>query len=341
MEIQYANVRLPVQPGLAAGCCVPFSDIPRLGSVERGVAASVSATAVTLDNGTTLPYDHLVLAPGTGYACGVFKSSPDLSVASRAAGVAAAAKAVDAASSTVIIGGGPVGVEVAAELAADGKGGALTLVTRGAALLPGKPAHLSAAVETWLVAKGVTVVKGVAASVETIKPARRSGPAHRVSLGAGRPALDADVVYTCYAGAPNTGFLRGGPGDACLDGAGFIRVDAALAVVAAPASWYALGDACDAPGVKLGYLARGQAGVVVANVKAAARGAPASNPSTWAPNGGRPEMMLVTLGRAAGAGHLGAWVRFPSLAVWALKSRDLFVGKTRAWIGAPPAPAAA
>ena len=44
-------------------------------------------------------------------------------------------------------------------------------------------------------------------------------------------------------------------------------------------------------------------------------------------------MLLVTLGRGSGTGHLGRWVRFPGVVVAAIKGRDLFVGKTRAGLG--------
>jgi len=78
---------------------------------------------------------------------------------------------------------------------------------------------------------------------------------------------------------------------------------------------------------------------VASNIKAAigaakgGRGAPApAPPARWSANNGL-EVMLVTLGRGSGAGHLGRWVRLPGLAVAAIKGRDLFVGKTRAGLG--------
>ena len=102
--------------------------------------------------------------------------------------------------------------------------------------------------------------------------------------------------------------------------------------------WFALGDASSAPGVKLGYLARAQASTVASNIKAAVKAAKeqqstaASSLSKWSANNGL-EMMLVTLGKGSGTGHLGRWVRFPGIAVAAIKGRDLFVGKTRAGLG--------
>lgn len=353
MEIQYANVRLPVSPAMASRNCVPFSTIPRLGTVVRGRAVAVDGAAVTLADGRALPYDYLVLAPGVGYADPLFKGGLTDDTTSRAATAADAAAALAAASSVVIVGGGPVGVEVAGELATDARHASVTLVTSADRLLYPKPPALGAAAAAWLTARGVTIVTGATVEVEEggesgatkkKKGARQHKPKqHTVTLSTGQ-TLSADIVYRCHAAAPHTGWLPAG----VLNEGGFIRVDEHLAVlgpVPAPGRWFALGDACDAPGVKLGYLTRQQADVVAANIKAAAAAAAGADkkavstplPAAWAANGGRPELMLVTLGRGAGTGHVGPWITLPSLAVWAIKARDLFVGKTRAGVGAPAA----
>ena len=142
----------------------------------------------------------------------------------------------------------------------------------------------------------------------------------------------------CFNGAPNTAFISSSSDNpSLLDAAGFIRVDEHLRVVGKEdQGWFALGDASSAPGVKLGYLARAQASTVASNIKAVMKAAKekstAPNLSKWSANNGL-EMMLVTLGKGSGTGHLGKWVRFPGVAVAAIKGRDLFVGKTRAGLG--------
>ena len=353
MEIQYANVRLPVAPSMAARCCVPFASIPRLGTFVRGTATSVDGAAVTLVDGRILPYDYLVLAPGVGYADPLFKGSPTDDAAARAAAATSAAATLSTASSVFIVGGGPVGVEVAGELATDAPKVKVTLVTSADRLLAPKQASLGATAASWLTASGVRIitnatVEETAAEAAGGRPKRGSRAAATttttttVKLSTGE-TLAADIVYHCHASPPHTAWLPAG----VLDGSGFIKVDPHLRVqgsVPAPGRWFALGDACDAPGVKLGYLTRQQADVVAANVVAAVAAADGGEaaaasplPATWAANGGGPEVMLVTLGRGAGTGHIGAWVRLPSLAVWLIKARDLFVGKTRAGVGAPAA----
>ena len=354
MEIQYANVRLPVFPAMAARCCVPFSSIPRLGTFVRGTATAADGAAVTLAGGRTLPYDYLVLAPGVAYADPLFKGAPTNDAAARAAAATSAASALATATSVVIVGGGPVGVEVAGELATDAPHVKVTLVTSADRLLAPKQPSLGASAASWLTARGVRIITNVTveeAAVEKAggRPKRGARAAATattttttVKLSTGE-TLAADIVYHCHASPPHTAWLPAG----VLDGGGFIRVDPHLRVqgsLPAPGRWFALGDACNAPGIKLGYLTRQQADVVAANVVAAASAAddgmaapPAPLPATWAANGGGPEVMLVTLGRGAGTGHVGPWIRLPSLAVWLIKARDLFVGKTRAGVGAPAA----
>ena len=72
------------------------------------------------------------------------------------------ARLLEKASSVVVVGGGPVGVELAAEIA-DGKSEVekkITLITSAEHLLHPKPAWVGAPAEAWLKSKGVRVVKG-------------------------------------------------------------------------------------------------------------------------------------------------------------------------------------
>ena len=336
-------MRAPVKPSVATAASVPFTDIPRLGMVVNAAVASVSANAVLTAEGGSIPYDYLVLAPGCSYGDPSFVAPPsgEGTVAEREAGAKKRAAALAAAPAVVVVGGGPVGVEAAAEVVVAFPDKPVTLVTAGETLLAGKPASLGNAAAAFLKAKGVTIITGQKVVAKgggslTCEPSGQALPAGALPLW-------------CVPGAPNTAFLAAAAGGEratppALDPAGFVRVDSHLRV-AGRATWFALGDAAAIPGVKLGYLTRGQAGVVVANIRAleAAGGCLAARPDTplaraWTPNGGL-EMMFVTLGPAAGTAHVGRWITLPSMVVAGIKSGDLFVGKTRRGLGAPPAPA--
>lgn len=352
MEIQYANVRTPVKASVVDAVSVPFSTIPKLGTVVRDTAAGLSpdGRAVLTAGGVALPFDYLVLAPGCGYGDPAFVApAEEATLAARQAGAAARAKALASAPAVVVVGGGPVGVEAAAEVAVAFPDKPLTLVTAADTLLAGKPASMHGAAAAFLKGKGATVITGQRVVTR---------PGGRLACEPSGEALpEGALALWCVPGAPNTAFLAGAAGASSssgsssadgtpspLDEAGFIRVDANLRVPGR-ATWFALGDAAAIPGVKLGYLTRGQAGVVVANIRAleAGGGPLAARPDTplpkaWTPNGGL-EMMFITLGPAAGAAHVGPWIRLPSAVVAAIKGRDLFVGKARSGVGAPPAPA--
>ena len=343
LEIQYANVRAPVKASIAAAASVPFSDIPNLGKVVKDSVSSITEGSVLLASGASLPYDYLVLAPGCAYGVPTFvaPASGEGTVAEREAAAKVRAAAVAAAPAVVVVGGGPVGVEAAAEVAVAFPDKPVTLITAAKTLLAGKPVSLRNAAESFLKGKGVTIL--------TDQKVVASGKGGLVCEPSGQTLPAGALPLWCVPGAPNTAFLAEAgagsesPSTSILDPAGFIRVDSHLRV-SGTSTWFALGDAAAIPGVKLGYLTRGQAGVVVANLRAleSAGGHFAARPDTplpkaWTTNGGL-EMMLVTLGPHAGTAHVGNWVTLPSFAVAAMKSRDLFVGKTRRGVGAPPAP---
>lgn len=336
-------MRTPVKASVATAASVPFSDIPNLGKVVRDTVEKVEKGAVLTTSGASLPFDYLVLAPGCAYGDATFVApAEEGTLAEREAAATKRAAALAAAPAVVVVGGGPVGVEAAAEIAVAYPDKPLTLVTAADTLLAGKPASLRNNAATFLESKGAKLIFGQKVVSKGAGGALTCEPSAQV-LPAGALAL------WCVPGSPNTGFLSGAGGSSGKNGApavnpsGFISVDAHLRVPGT-STWFALGDAAAIPGVKLGYLTRGQAGVVVGNIKAleAAGGALAARPDSplpksWTPNGGL-EMMFVTLGPSAGTAHVGSWISLPSVVVAGIKSRDLFIGKTRKGVGAPPAP---
>ena len=169
-------------------------------------------------------FDFLVLAPGVSYSDPLLKSgglpgSGSSTLEARRRQVAEAARLLERARSVVVVGGGPVGVELAAELADDRSPGSgareITLVTSAGRLLHPKPAWVGAPAEAWLKSKGVRVVKGQrveekAAEAEGGGDGRSGGSKKKKGAGATTTAtatattlttspagetLEADVVY--------------------------------------------------------------------------------------------------------------------------------------------------
>ena len=92
---------------------------------------------VELSDGTKLPANYVVLATGSSYASPI-KAIHDRvsSVEGRRNDISAAHKVLEAAPTILVIGGGTVGVELAAEIVGDwGRTKAITLITPNSQLL--------------------------------------------------------------------------------------------------------------------------------------------------------------------------------------------------------------
>ena len=196
-----------------------LQDIPRLGRIVTSTVNSISKTEKTLTtaDGASHPFDFLVLAPGVSYSDPLFKSdstSNSATLEARRRQVREAAELLERARSVVVVGGGPVGVELAAEIADEkkSKDKKITLVTSAEHLLHPKPAWIGAPAEAWLNSKGVTVVKGQ--KVEKVvggeagaqevdeKKSKKAGAATTRATKAttlktspGGERIEADVVY--------------------------------------------------------------------------------------------------------------------------------------------------
>jgi len=239
------------------------------------------------------------------------------------------AAAVAAAAHVLVVGGGPVGVEAAAEVAAAyapalrAAHKRVTLVGgRARALLGGGP--LAAPALAALRALGVDVRLGVAArgldlAAEAAAAARggaaggpRAAPrAVELVDAAGAPAgrvEGVDVVLPCVGGVPSTAWAAAGlPGGALEPRGGCVAVNAAFEVAGAEGrAVFALGDAAAHPAGEpaLAHTAEKHGAAVAASVLAVLlrRGAPAAYPASslaGAAPGAAPVIFAVSLGPAA------------------------------------------
>ena len=192
---------------------MPFKVIPRLGRVVNSTVTSVSETERTVEtaDGAVHSFDFLVLAPGVSYSDPLFKSDgrraapASSALEARRLQVAEAAELLGEAGSVVVVGGGPVGVELAAEIADDKRLSKkkITLVTSADHLLHPKPAWVGAPAEAWLKSKGVTVIKGQkvekVAEVKEKSGKKKKGGSEAATTtlktSPGGETIEADVVY--------------------------------------------------------------------------------------------------------------------------------------------------
>ncbi len=184
-----AAIRALVQPALLEQMILPYDNLLKAGSWVRGRASSIAADHVVLEDGRRIAADFIVVATGSSYSA-PFKPAGDDIEAFRAA-QHRVAEDLAAAKTVVIAGAGPVGIELAGEIASAQPGKQVTLVSSDAQLMPTYPAALGQKLAAKLSRLGVDVRLGQRAEdIET-----DNGPykgSLRLSNG---DRLDADLIF--------------------------------------------------------------------------------------------------------------------------------------------------
>jgi NADH dehydrogenase FAD-containing subunit len=307
-EIPMAVPRLLVEPARVDEALLPYAQfLPRVEHVRSRVAA-VQAGFVQTSDGGRIPYDALVLATGSSYPTDMLKATDGL-LDPRRAHFRQLAERIRQASRIAIVGGGPVGVEIAGEILQDLPGKSVNLYQKGKRLLP-------------------TLTPGPARFA--LRHLRQRGASVDIGSGATEEQLAAaDLVLWCAGYAIQTDYLRDYPGHV-LDPAGRVLVDSHLRM-AGTENVYVAGDITALPEPKLGIWAGKHVAVIVENLR---RGP--GDLRTYKPATGN-RMMLVTLGRRHGVGHApfgdftNAWLARK------FKATDMFIGRYRKAVGLPTA----
>ena len=109
-----AAIRAAVTPSLVDDLLIPYNDFLEQGTIIKGWVESIGEDGVVLADGTSLEADTIVVATGSAYAS-PFKVSGDSIEDFRTANKQFAEQ-VNTAQTVAIVGGGPVGVELAGEI---------------------------------------------------------------------------------------------------------------------------------------------------------------------------------------------------------------------------------
>ncbi|KAJ6621167.1 hypothetical protein B0H10DRAFT_1911283 [Mycena sp. CBHHK59/15] len=293
------------------------------GSFVEGKVASIQANKeggiVVLESGAQLPYDVLVLAPGSIWE-GVL-DIPDESKSAASAFITASRDNFKKAKKIVLAGGGAVGIELAGEIKDIWPAKEITIV-HGEAQLMNKtyPASFRKGLEKRLHARGVKFIFDD--YVDEIPP---PGPA-MIKTRKGE-VIDADLVVPTRGPRPNTEFVAKSLGSDTLDERGHIKVKPTLQLVAHP-SIFAIGDAILPIPTEQKQVMKtiAHGGVVTANVMAYLSGKPLKAYK------GSGELITVTNGKDGGMAYLGGIV----LGDWfarMVKSKGLLVSMSRSAMG--------
>ncbi|MFL6112335.1 MAG: FAD-dependent oxidoreductase, partial [Catenulispora sp.] len=235
----------------------------------------------------------------------------------------AAHRELTGADRVLILGAGPVGLELAGEIKAEWPDKRVTLVDPAAELLPGFLPELVADLRRQLDEIGVEVRLGTGL---TAAPPTAPGVAGEFTVRDEKGAeLTADIWFRAYGSSIHTDFLDGAIPRNDL---GQVRVTERLNVEGFD-TVYALGDITDVPETKMAAMALRHAEVVAANIIAHARGAEPETVYQPIP----VKVILLPLGPAAGVGQFpneqGTPFQTPAATVIQMKGADMMLGHFR------------
>jgi len=293
------------------------------GTFVKGVVETIrqetKGGVVVLADGEELPYDVLVLAPGS-----IWEGPLDFPEDSAAVKnfVTESRARFKKAQKIVLVGGGAVGVEYAGEIKDEWPDKEVTIVHGDSTLLNSAyPTGFRKGLEKSIRARGVKIVLD-----DFVDEIPASGPAS-IKTRKGE-VIHADLVVPTRGPRPNTAFVAKSLGADALDARSQIKVNPTLQLAKHP-DIFALGDAINVVEQKQVMKASAHAGIVAGNIIAYLSGKPLK------PYKGSLEMIVVTNGKNGGKAYIGMLWGI-TLGDWfarMVKSKTLLVSMTRGAMG--------
>ncbi|MGI5165467.1 NAD(P)/FAD-dependent oxidoreductase [Spirillospora sp. CA-253888] len=315
-----ASLRALTRPDWAGNMFFPYETLLTRGRLVRDRAVSVDPGGVTLASGGRVAADHLVLATGSGYAYPAKPVSDSFGEALD--DLRRTHKELRGADRVLVLGAGPVGLELAGEIKEVWPGKRVTVVDPAGELLPGFAPEVVADLHARLDALGVEVRLGTALAAPPDTGAGLAGAFTVTTTGGDE--ITADIWFRAHGTSPNSDYLADGrliertpqgrvPVTATLNVRGYDHV-------------HAVGDITDVAEAKMAGYAMQHAEVVARNITARLNGEPAT--AVYRPLGF--PMILLPLGTTGGVGQLpspdGPFTA-PAALVTEYKGADLFTGR--------------
>ena len=301
-EVPMAAPRNLVQPDFAENAIMMFSEaLPGIEYVRaKLVELRADGGLVETRDGrqVMISGDITVLATGSRFANELVRGVEG-SGSERKAFYARFHDRLSATHRVLIVGGGPIGVEIAGEISETWPDKAITLLEGGRRLLAGTSEKAAAYAAAVLAGRGVTIITDDRLEGHSHRPDEIFAAGGVAQTAAGRQ-IPYDLLLWCVGGRPNTGYLKAHFAHA-LNDKGQVRVTPELRVVGQD-RLFAIGDITDLVENKMAWIADGHVSVVAANIAALLGGARAGLKSYEAKTGN--PMMAVTLGRRGGVLHL-------------------------------------
>ncbi|MEV4129927.1 FAD-dependent oxidoreductase [Nocardia sp. NPDC049707] len=288
------SLRAMAQPEWAGNMFFPYDTMFTRTTVVRDRVIAADPAGVTVASGHRIAADYLVLATGSTYAYPAKPVSDSIDAARD--DLHRTHKELLAADRVLILGAGPVGLELAGEIAETWPGKEVTIVDPNEQLLPGFRDELREDLSKQLAESGITLRLGTRLHV---LPSTEAGKTETftVTPTVGDP-ITADIWFRAHGVRINSDYLTDGR-IATPTPAGQVPVAETLQVRGHD-HVYAIGDITDVPEAKMAGYAMQHAEVVARNITAQLRSEQPS--ATYQP---LPfPMILLPLGSRGGVGQL-------------------------------------
>jgi len=291
-----ALLRALTRPDWAPHAFFPFGTLLERGRVIRGRAVSVDPGGVTLASGERVEADYLVLATGSGYPYPAKPRPGADDIAQQLADLQKTHQELSGAGRVLVLGAGPVGLELAGEIKDVWPDKAVTVVDRAGRLLRGFLPEVREGLHRQLHERGIELRLGTGL---TALPPVPAGEATRFTVTTGEgEEIVADIWFRAFGVQINTGLLADGRLTP-LTGEGLIPVTTHLNVRGYD-HVYAIGDVADLPDPKMASYAMEHALIVASNIRAQIAGGSPDAVHVPAPD----RRILLPLGTHGGVGQL-------------------------------------
>jgi len=279
-------------------------------------------------------FDYLILGTGADYSRPVTPSALETTLSTRAASWQKEAAKVASASSILVLGGGAVGVELAAEIVCHFPEKQVTIVDAAPALLPLFPPKVAQHAQKWFEDRGVELLLG--------EPLEKWDDSS-CTTKSGR-IISASAVYVCFGSRCNSQCVSGGSIASCLGSRKEVRVNDFLQVEGWP-HVFAVGDVMSHPAgeIKQAYYAELNGKGAAMNVIRHSQGEKlAKYPDALAGAAASPLVYVVSLGRYDGClgfnelvinGALAALVKWVIEWTKVREMENRPIGKLIWWLG--------
>jgi NADH dehydrogenase FAD-containing subunit len=311
------SLRALVEPEFLPKIFLPYDRLLANGRVVRDRAVEVSSQRVVLASGEAINADYVVLATGSNYP---FPAKTDAHAAEDAIdNYRAAYNELIHADRVLLIGAGPVGIELAGEIVAKWPDKHVTLLDLADDVLGDRfRPDLRAELRAQLLARGVELVLGE--GLRELPPTVSSElAAFTVTTNSGRE-IAADIWFQCFGVSPVSDYLTDDLAVA-RRADGFVTVGTALQVAGLD-NVFAIGDVSTAD-AKMAGLAGRQAQLVAENIIKLVNGD--NDLTEYQPFG---PAIVVPIGPHGGSGQLPGQDELASREFVAdVKGRDLMIGR--------------